>query len=198
MNRRKRNRALRGKQLVNPDNLAPRIAEGITQGVPKDEVFADLEASRQEERQIVKGMVEQAHVGRVPLPRFVGADHPTSVVLTFADGRSFRETNKTFQPETMRALQAGMICLKCLEPQSHAFGDEHLPGCEGVALAGPTYMKDRQIIDLNMEFEGEKHIGPAKPIRQYLEEMDMRAEQRAFDRKIAEGASPMKGLRRSA
>lgn len=183
-------RTVAQRTKINVENLAPAIAEGMTFGVPKAEALAE---SPSKEGSVVRHMSEHESVGRVPLPRFVGEDR-AGMVTTFADGREFRDKTLIFQPEVMRSFQAGMICLRCLEPQSHAFADEHLPGCEGVALVGARYMRDRQIMDYAMEFDGERHLGPSRPINEYLDELEAVAEKRAFDRKIAEGRSPMKGL----
>lgn len=181
------------------DKLAPGIAEGITEGVSKEEVMEEMaaEPSPLDGAERIAHLAKDRRVERVPLPAFVGEDHPSDLLVTFADGRTFRDVNKTFRPEVHEAMKAGMICLRCLEPQPTAFADEHLPGCEGVALAGPRYMRDRQIIDMAVEFEGEKHLGPSRPISAYLDEMRAEREKALFDRKLAEGASPMKGLRRA-
>lgn len=186
----------RKRKFIDESNLTPKIREGLTQDVSLAEIEA--EDVRRVELNIVREMLKPQTVGRVPLPKFVGQDAESDLVVTFADGRQFRDVNKTFPPETFRALQAGMICLKCLEPQPASFADVHLPGCEGVALAGSQYMKKRQILDLSMEFEGAKHIGPQKPLREYFDELELRAEKRRFEQKVASGASRMKGLLKRA
>lgn len=192
----KRNRALRGKQTINPDNLAPGIAAGLTQGVSKEEVMRDLaaQASAPSGVESIRHMNHVEHVGRVPLPKFVPDETPSDLVVIFPDGRAFREVEKMFQPDVIAAMRGGMICLRCLEPQAEAFGDDHLPGCEGVAMHGTRYMRDRMILDLNMEMRDGKHLGPAKPMSEYLDEQAIRAERARFDAKIAEGGS--KGRRR--
>lgn len=178
---------------INPDNLSPGLRDGFTQGMTAEQALA--ETPNPESRDILKGMAKAERLGRVPLSRFIGEDYDSGMGVAFSDGRVFRDMQLTFQPETIKAIQAGMICLKCLEPQPYAFADQHLPGCEGVALAGPTYMGNRQIMDFAMEFTGDKHLGPSKPISEYIEELELKAEKRRFDMKIAAGASPMKGLR---
>lgn len=177
------------RTAINRDNLSPAIAAGLTVGPEK----LEEKPSSPDGVSLLRHMNKSEVVGRVPLPRFVGEDK-FGMVTVFADGRQFRDKTLTFQPETTRAIQAGLICMRCLEPQSSPFADEHLPGCEGVALSGPRYMKDRQIMDFAMEYEGNRHLGPSKPITEYLDEMDAAAERRAFDKKIAGGKSPMRGL----
>ena len=49
-------------------------------------------------------------------------------------------------------------------------------------------VKDRQIMDIAMEFEGERQLGPSKPIGEYLQEQEARKEKRKFaKRAIAYG-----------
>lgn len=83
--------------------------------------------------------------------------------------------------ETRDAIKSGYMCLRCLEPQPFAFPEM----CD---LCGYP-MKDRQILDVAMEFQGEKHVGPSKPINEYLMEQDLRVEKRKFEEKIREGRS---------
>lgn len=125
--------------------------------------------------------------GRVPVARFV-AEHDASEVWT--DGvtdRMLAGVNKTFTAETINAMKAGYICIRCLEPQGESF-----PLC--CSLCGYA-MRDRQIRDFSLEFEGEKHLGPSRPISEYIDELDAAAEKRKFDKKIESGGSRMLGLR---
>lgn len=187
----------RGKQLVREEDLAPGIAAGLTQGIPKEEVLAQLaaEPSAPSGVEMLRHMNGVEHVGRVPLPKFIIDDTPSDLVVTFPDGRKFRDVEKAFQPDVIAAMRGGMICLRCLEPQSGPFADDHLPGCEGVALHGDHYMRDRQSLDLGLEMRDGKHFGPAQPIGTFLDEQEVRVEKARFKQKIAEGASRMKGLR---
>jgi hypothetical protein len=183
--RKKRNRR------VNPDDLHPDVAAGLAQG--EEEIEADrLNFHRTPAGvDVVRHMrdVELVLGSRVPLPKFVAEESSSDLVTEFADGRRFHDVRKVFDPDTVRAFQSGMLCLKCLEPQAVPFGDDHLPGCEGVALAGEHYMRDRQILDFAAEFEGTHHIGPSRPISQFLAEQTERRERREFEQRIAEGRS---------
>lgn len=193
----KRNRALRGKQLVREENLSPGIAAGLTQGVPKEEVLARLaaEPSAPSGVELIRHMREVEHVSRVPLPKFVADEEPSNLVIELPDGRKFRDVEKVFQPEVIEALRSGMICLRCLEPQASPFGDSHLPGCEGVSMHGERYMRDRQTLDFSMEIREGKHLGPALPMAVYLEEQDIALEKSLYEQARHDGKSPMKGLR---
>jgi hypothetical protein len=46
---------------------------------------------------------------------------------------------------------------------------------------------DRQVMDMAMEFEGERHLGPSKPIAEYMEEQELRVEKRKFIRQVLDG-----------
>jgi len=124
---------------------------------------------------------------RVPLPHFAGEESDSDVIVEFADGRKFYDVTKTFNPETVDAIVKGMICLRCLEPQSAPDADEHLPGCEGVATHGEHYMRDRQRLDFMAEFVGDKHMGPSRPIQAFLEDQMERQSKRKFIQRVLEG-----------
>lgn len=187
------------KRRIAPEELHPDVAKGLAQG--REEIIEDARSYRRSPAgvEVVAHMrdVETVIGSRVPLPKFVGEVSSSDMITEFADGRAFHDVRKTFGPDTLRAMREGLICLKCLEPQAHAFEDVHLPGCEGVALHGPSYMRDRQIMDIAMEFEGEHHIGPSKPIKEYLLEQDLRQEKRAFEASIIEGGSRGRRVRAS-
>lgn len=167
---------------INPDDLAPGIAAGFTQGISKQEALEQFPVTSTASS--VSHMKEQKDQ-RIPSPRFVARESERAdVVTTYPDGRTFRDSALVYPPDVLRAMRAGYICFRCQEPQSSAFADDHLEGCEGVSISGPTYMKDRQIMDIAMEMEGEVHLGPSKPISEYLLEQDLRVEKRKFDQKV--------------
>jgi len=51
------------------------------------------------------------------------------------------------------------------------------------------------VLDIAMEMEGEVHIGPSKPIKEYLQEQELRHEKAKFEAKIMEGKSRGTGAR---
>lgn len=188
------------KKLVNPDDLAPGLAEGLTQGATKDDVARealggmtaaeavmrpeDVPAEARTPRADRSYMNESALVEgtRVPRPSFVAEEDADSVWYDEPTGRAQKNVTMTFGKETVRAIQAGVICLRCLEPQSTSFPDL----CESPPEMGCSYpIRDRQIIDFAMEFEGDKHLGPAKPVSEYMLEQEERREKREFEEKVA-------------
>ena len=55
---------------------------------------------------------------------------------------------------------------------------------------GCTYpIRERQTTDIGIEFEGEQHLGPAKPITAYIEEQEERVARQRFAQKITAGRS---------
>jgi hypothetical protein len=185
----KKNKALKKPQLVNPDDLHPNMAPGLTQGVPRDEALAMFPAKGTD------GVTALQHLTRdepmeglrgVPRPHFRAEDADTGFLRVSGD-RTLRDAAMFYTHEMMNALRAGMVCLRCLEPQSHSFADDHIEGCEGVLIHGPRYMRDRQILDIAMEFEGNKHLGPSKPMQELLDEQDERVEKRRFIKGILDG-----------
>jgi hypothetical protein len=172
-----------------PDDLHPSLREGYTQGQSAEEVAAEIN-SKPSGVELLRHMrdAETVEGTRVPLPKFVAEDDVDSVWTDGTD-RLQRSAVLTFQPETFKAMQAGHICLRCLEPHQHAFPE--------LCSLCSYPMKERQIADLALEFEGSKHLGPAKPLSEYAQEKEAARERRRFDKKLREGGSPMKGLRGS-
>lgn len=96
-----------------------------------------------------------------------------------ATGRIMRDASLRFNEETRNAIKAGNICLRCLEPQPTSFPDT----CD---LCGYP-MRERQILDVAMEFEGEVHLGPTKPLREFADAQSERLEKRKFIKRILDG-----------
>src|SRR5581483_9807755 len=112
----------------------------------------------------------------LPFAKFVAEEDDAAV---WADGKTDRLQSdyvKTYTPEGMRLLREGRQCLRCDEPHPDPFPVT----CD---LCGYP-MKERQIVDLALEFEGNRHIGPAKPISEYIEEQELRREKRAFIKRV--------------
>jgi len=132
------------------------------------------------------GHMKGKDTGRLPAIRFVAEADP-SEIWSLGDDRIVGGVDVTVTPEMSKAIQAGYICLRCNEPH-----DEPFPiAC---SLCGYS-MKEFQVRDYALEFKGDKHLGPSKPISEYLDEMEVEAEKKRFLKKIAGGASRMTGLR---
>lgn len=187
----KKNRALKSKKskFVNLEDLSPGIASGLTQDVPVEEALAAHPVSTAPSGvELVRHMrdVSQSEHRRVPLPKFVASEDADSVWYDEPTGRIQKNVSLTMQPEVVAAIRAGEVCLRCLEPQDEPFPDI----CTSPPEMGCSYpIRERQIVDAAMEIQGNKHLGPAKPITEYLEEQELRMEKRRFiARKIEGGA----------
>lgn len=193
MNRRQKNRVLQRKKgrQIRPEDLHPSQAEGLTVGMNAREALAsipdparaDLDGEALVQHQLGG---EQDLIGRIPVFRAVLKDD-THSVWKEEDGRLQRNVVASIDIETFRAIQAGHICLRCYEPHPEAFPDQ----CD---MCGYP-MRERQILDIAMEFRGHDHVGPGLPIGHYLDEQERRLEERERAEAKLHGHSPMRGLR---
>lgn len=176
--------AKRRKQRLRTEDLAPEIARGITIGASAKEALDQHPVTPI--RPLEQRLRHMHDIGAALRPRFHGETTDTGFVRESLD-RRFADAEITFPEEVRRAILAGMICLKCLEPQTSSFADEHLEACEGVLVRGPRYMRDWQIIDCAHEMQGEKHLGPSKPMSEFLGAQDERMEKRLFIKRVLDG-----------
>lgn len=190
MNKRQRKRR---SQRLNLDNLAPKIAAGITEGASAREALEQFPV----QAKVDGASIVDSHLGgeqgtlegtRIPAPRFVASDDTHSVWHDEPTGRLQRNAVLKMDGETFKAIQAGHICLRCLEPQPEAFPF----ACD---LCGYS-MRERQVMDIAMEFRGGEHVGPGAPIAEYLAEQEERLERLDHARRKQEGSSPMQAVRR--
>lgn len=181
MNKRQRKRKL---QRINTSDLAPLVAEGFTQGISEKEAFEEAN----HKRPIAPVGSSVGHMAQVDarleqnrggFASFVATDDPGAVWSDGVTDRVQYDLHKTYTAGGMRLLREGRQCIRCDEPLEPAF-PLACPVC-GYAVA------DRQIMDIAMEFEGERHLGPSAPITQYMEEQESRQEKRAFIRRVLDG-----------
>lgn len=186
------------QRKLDRSELSPAVAAGITES--QEELEAQPKGKIPDGLKVAQHMNQEHDTGisRAPRPHFVGVDDPHGIVRKDETGRKMGDVNLIFTHEMMSALRSGMVCLKCLEPQEFAFEDHHLRSCEGVMVRGPRYMRDWQIVDIAVEFVGETHVGPQKPLAEYEEELEEKILKHQFDTKIASGKSPMKGIKYAA
>lgn len=183
MNQRQRKRK---RQRINSTDLAPLIAQGYTEDASPDEAFEHAEQQRPLERVGAKGKLEHMkHVderlaaARGGFAGFVATNDPGAVWQDGVTDRLQYDLHKTYTAGGMRLLREGRQCLRCDEPLDPAFPIS-CPVC-GYAV------NDRQIMDMAMEFEGERHLGPSKPITEYMQEQEARVEKRKFIRRVLDG-----------
>lgn len=197
MSRKRRDRtvAKSRRHKLNLDNLAPKVAQGITEGASAKEALAELDARGVKPEGIDGADLVQSHlggeqesIGRIPRPRFVASDDTHSVWQDGVTGRLQRNAILKMDKATYDAMLHGHICLRCLEPQPEAFPDV----CD---LCGYP-MQERQALDIRMEFRGETHVGPGMPIAQWEAEQEEKLERLEYERRKKEGGSPMKAVSR--
>ena len=117
-------RRKRKNDRIDPTRLAPGIASGLTQGIPKEEVLRDIHPVSQKPSGVEMARVVSGNIPvlgtRVNAPRFV-ASLNTGAVVNMGDGRKLIDVNVAMNDENRRAILAGNMCLRCLEPQPVAF-----------------------------------------------------------------------------
>jgi len=156
--------------------LSEDVAEGLTLGPDSkeeaDEKFPNL-----------PGAPDLSYLNRAGGVKFRAIDKPSSpLYIGFPDGRLMRDVDVAFTKEDRERIEQGYICIRCLEPQSAANADDHIEGCIGVAHYGERYMRDGyHLIDVCAEFdEHQIHVGPERPLRDYLARMDEKKEKQSF------------------
>lgn len=173
-------------------DLSPGIAEGITQGK-----FAREEADERFPHEHVKSGEEivqqhlggaQKTLGRLPVFRAILRDDPESVWQDGQTDRLQRNVIAAVDGATMEAMRSGHMCLRCYEPSPNAFP-------ELCSLCNYP-MRERQIMDIAMEFRGNEHVGPAQPFNEFIAQQEERMEKAAFLKRLTDGGSKLKGLRR--
>ena len=147
----------REKRRVKREQLAPLIAEGFTDGVPVDRIDEELPKPRGPVDLRELTQPEMVEGTRVPLPKFLVEDD-TSGLWTPQRGRVQRGAKIILLPETLNAMKAGWICLRCMEPQDEAFPEV----CQSPPEMACEYpIRERQLRDIAQEYEGEQTVGPS-------------------------------------
>lgn len=181
MNKRQRKRKL---NRINSADLAPLVAQGYTEDASAEEAFQHAEGERPITKPgsavgHMKDVDEKLERNRGGFAGFVATDDPGAVWTDGATDRVQYDLHKTYTRGGMVLLKTGRQCLRCDEPLDPAF-PVACPLC-GYAV------HDRQIMDIAMEFEGERHLGPSAPITQYMEEQNERVEKREFIQRVLDG-----------
>jgi hypothetical protein len=148
---------LSSRKQVKSDQLAPGIAEGFTQDVPLERIDSELGLDKAagaglehlREDELVPG-------SRIPLPKFLVQDEADEV-FHLQSGRVQRGARVILLPETLQAMKAGWICLRCMEPQERAFP---LRCTSPPEMACNYPISQRQLRDIAREYEGEQELGP--------------------------------------
>ena len=155
--------ARKGKKLRS-DDFAPKIAEGLTEGplspedarrefpVPKLPATSYGHMTREHER-------GEPYAAMVIEPNGVPIQEPNT-------GRWMEDVDVIVTHEEAQQILAGYRCLKCKEPFETAF--------PAICLVCGYDVAERQILDAAMELDGDRHVGPSKPLIEYMEELEAR------------------------
>jgi hypothetical protein len=175
----------RNGRKIKADQLAPKIAAGYTDTPMTPEDARREFPVQREPKMSVEHMHGRTMEGsRVPAPTMLLMESDT-IIEEPNTGRKFKDVEQVITEEMKNAILAGYMCLKCKEP----FPEQAFPlTCD---VCGYEVQK-RQIIEAAHEFEGTVHIGPAKPLSEFMADLEVRQEQAMFRQKLREGASPMR------
>lgn len=171
------------KRKIREEDLHPTVARGLTQDVSAEEALTHFKPRGGSGVEVVQHMhkadrrLERAR--GVPYAAFVAESNTSAVWVDGVTDRPQMDYTKTYTPEGVRLLREGRQCLRCDEPLE-------IPFPVACPLCGYS-VKERQIMDIAVEFEGEKNLGPSKAIGEHLNEIEMRTEKRRFIDKVMEG-----------
>lgn len=101
-------------------------------------------------------------------------DSMTDIVVE--EGVKSRAVDVTWAPDAIEKIKAGYQCLKCWEPQPEPFPVE----CGNPLCRYP--MRAAQAHDFELEFQGEKWIGPTTSLEDELESLEERSARRTHRR----------------
>ncbi len=167
---------------IDPGELHPDLARGLTQGASAEEAAEEhgpvsAGDGRQYAAQLREGDKQMLSRDGLPWAPMVAANDTQAVWNDGVTDRPQMDLSKTYTELGLGLLREGRQCLRCDEPHPEPFPEL----CD---LCGYP-MNERQIMDIAMEFEGTKHIGPSRPITEYMAEQDARLEKAKFDGSLA-------------
>ena len=171
------------------EEVSPSVAEGLTSdpdeleekfpvGPDGSDVLREIQTVR-----YVEGT-------RIPVASFVAKDDDDTAWLA-GDDRVQRGAVISYPQKVVDAIRDGYICIRCQEPQVEGAFPLHCSLCG-------FEMRELQASVFAAEFEGEVHYGPSLAIQAAVEAHMIEQEKAAHERKLAEGGSPMKGLRHAS
>jgi hypothetical protein len=173
------------------EEVSPFIASGLTSDEDEDrEQYAKSTTVDGETTIRQVSRVRYLEGTRVPIAVFVCTqDDDTIWVDGVHDDRVQRGAIISFPPDVVEAMRLGYICIRCQEPHPDPFP-------LACSLCGFN-MKELQAPAFASEFEGETQLGPSKPLQEYVDRQRLESEKKAFEKKLAGGSSPMRGLNAS-
>ena len=169
------------REKVKPDQLAPKIAEGFTdRPLTPEEAAREFPAQRTKDMDVSHMRGEMMPGSRVPKPTMVLI--PNDAVIEEPNtGRRMKDVDQVITEDMMGAIIDRMMCLRCKEPFE-------IPNPINCPVCGYE-VRDRQALDAGMELTGDRHVGPSKPLAEFMEDLQDRQLASAFEKKIIEGGA---------
>jgi len=168
----------KGKKL-RPDQFAPKIAEGLTEG-PLTPEEARREFPVEKPPAISYLHMRQEHARGEPYAAMV-IERNGIPIQEPNTGRWMEDVDVIITHEEAQQILAGYRCLRCKEPFETAF--------PAICFVCGYDVAERQTVDAAMELEGDRHVGPSKPLTEYMQELEERQEKALFEQRIREGRS---------
>lgn len=180
-----RNATKKKRNKIDPDkDLAPLIAEGYTEGLSAKEALEAHPVKGKDSGIVLARRFGEAERRSLENSRdssvtFIAEPNPEARVHD-STGRVMFDAKVKMPTEHRRQIQAGYRCIECYE----YWGGDYLPlSCPVCGFEA----RARQFVRAQVEFEGETHVGPSKPMREILDEQEERMAKRDFILKKVDG-----------
>jgi hypothetical protein len=170
--------ARKGKKL-SPDQFAPKIAEGLTEGpLTPEEARREFPVSKPPAVSYLH--MTHRHARGEPYAAMV-IERNGVPIQEPNTGRWMEDVDVIITEEERQQILAGYRCLRCKEPFELAYP-------ASCSVCGYE-VSERQALDAELELEGARHVGPSKPLTEYMQELELRQEKALFEQRIREGGS---------
>jgi hypothetical protein len=185
------------REKIDPSRMSPKVAAGLTVDVPVTQAMEmnpvmPVRSGVEVVRDFNAAQRMAAADPRDDGVHFVAErSGDNEIVIETQDGRKMEDVDVALPAEHIQQIKAGYRCIQCYE-KFDSYLPPHCPVCNE-----PTAGQPMRALH---EFDDERnmHLGPRKPMREIVEEREVRIAQREFLDKLKAGHSPMKGLRHFA
>ena len=177
---------------LHPEQAKEEVSESVAAGLTTDdEELAERFPRQPTGEDVLREVVTVRYVEgtRIPVATFVAvSDDDEAWVI--GDDRLMRGVNISYPKVVVEAIREGRICMRCQEPQTEGAFPLRCSLCG-------FEMRELQAAAFASQFEGEVDYGPSLAIQTALEAREIEKEKARHEKKLAEGGSPMRGLRRA-
>jgi hypothetical protein len=169
----------RNGKRVKPDQLAPKIEAGFTEG-PITPAEAAREFPVQKAPTQGYAHMSATHARGEPYAAMV-VERNGVPIQDPNTGRWMEDVDVIITEEEAGQIRDGYRCLRCKEPFERPFP----LNCEVCGYE----VRSRQAVDARLELDGERHVGPSRPLSAIMAELELRQQKALFEQKIEEGGS---------